>query len=173
MMIADTTMARARILIFSLSEFARVPALIWTGLAALSYRAHPSEEKQHLRTGWQRLAVAAQKLRMLAERRKWPRDLSNGFGRRAQKPIHELRKELGSVITAKYRLFPASKVLGHANPGITAKYYADKKGRVTVARQSRHKDKSRRQSACMKPKDPCRGEVVLVRRFEVDQPLGG
>jgi hypothetical protein len=69
---------------------------------------------------------------MLAERRKWPRDLSNGFGRRAQKPIHELRKELGSVITAKYRLFPASKVLGHANPGITAKYYADKKGRVTV-----------------------------------------
>jgi hypothetical protein len=50
-MIADTTMARARILIFSLSEFARVPALTWTGLAALSYRAHPSEEKQHLRTG--------------------------------------------------------------------------------------------------------------------------
>lgn len=53
-------------------------------------------------------------------------------GIRSQKPIHELRKELGSVITAKYGLFPASKVLGHANPGITAKYYADKKGRTTV-----------------------------------------
>ncbi len=58
---------------------------------------------------------------------KWLREK----GIRSQKPIHELRKELGSVITAKYGLFPASKVLGHANPGITAKYYADKKGRVT------------------------------------------
>ena len=49
-----------------------------------------------------------------------------------KKPIHTLRKEFGSVVCDLHGIYAASLALGHANIGITARYYLDKKGRTTV-----------------------------------------
>jgi hypothetical protein len=48
------------------------------------------------------------------------------------KPLHTLRKEFGSVVCDLHGIYAASLSLGHANIGITARYYLDKKGRTTV-----------------------------------------
>jgi integrase len=48
------------------------------------------------------------------------------------KPLHTLRKEFGSVVCDRHGIYAASLSLGHANIGITARYYLDKKGRATV-----------------------------------------
>jgi integrase len=48
------------------------------------------------------------------------------------KPLHTLRKEFGSVVCDLHGIYAASLALGHANIGITARYYLDKKGRTTV-----------------------------------------
>ncbi|SHJ09665.1 Phage integrase family protein [Rubritalea squalenifaciens DSM 18772] len=48
----------------------------------------------------------------------------------AKKPIHELRKEVGSVIAAEHGIHAASLFLRHSNIQITSSYYVDKKKRI-------------------------------------------
>jgi hypothetical protein len=48
------------------------------------------------------------------------------------KPIHTLRKEFGSAINAHGNIHAASAALRHADIGITAQFYADKRERVTT-----------------------------------------
>lgn len=50
----------------------------------------------------------------------------------ARKPLHELRKEAGSVVAQKHGIYAASRFLRHADIGITSAHYVDKKQRVTV-----------------------------------------
>ncbi len=50
----------------------------------------------------------------------------------ARKPLHELRKEYGSIIVNEHGIFAASRALRHSDIAITAQFYADKKKRVTV-----------------------------------------
>jgi integrase len=50
----------------------------------------------------------------------------------AVKPLHELRKEFGSQLCAKYGIYAASRMLRHSGIGITAEHYLDQKERVTV-----------------------------------------
>ncbi len=50
----------------------------------------------------------------------------------AIKPLHELRKEFGSQVCAKYGIFAASRMLRHADIAITAQHYLDQKERVTI-----------------------------------------
>lgn len=52
---------------------------------------------------------------------------------KVQKPIHELRKELGALITDQHGIYAASRAIRHSSVGTTAAYYADKKARTTVA----------------------------------------
>jgi integrase len=49
----------------------------------------------------------------------------------AIKPLHELRKEFGSQLCAKYGIYTASRMLRHADIAITAQHYVDQKERVT------------------------------------------
>ena len=49
----------------------------------------------------------------------------------AIKPLHELRKEFGSQLCAKYGIYAASRMLRHADIAITAQHYLDQKERVT------------------------------------------
>jgi integrase len=49
----------------------------------------------------------------------------------ALKPLHEMRKEFGSQLCAKYGIYAASRALRHADIGITAQHYLDQKERVT------------------------------------------
>ncbi|MBX3742558.1 MAG: tyrosine-type recombinase/integrase [Akkermansiaceae bacterium] len=48
-----------------------------------------------------------------------------------QKPIHTLRKEIGSIIASEHGIFAASRYLRHSDIQITAAVYADKKAVVT------------------------------------------
>ncbi len=57
----------------------------------------------------------------------WLRDQ----GIKAQKPIHELRKEIGSVIASEEGIFAASRYLRHSDIRITSAIYADQKKRIT------------------------------------------
>jgi integrase len=50
----------------------------------------------------------------------------------ARKPLHELRKELGALITAEHGIYAASRVLRHADLSTTAAHYTDLKGRPTI-----------------------------------------
>jgi integrase len=50
----------------------------------------------------------------------------------AIKPLHELRKEFGSQVCAKYGIYTASRMLRHADIAITAQHYLDQKERVTI-----------------------------------------
>jgi len=56
-----------------------------------------------------------------------------GQGVKAQKPVHELRKEIGSMIAAEHGIYEASRYLRHSDIRITAQYYLDKKNRITPA----------------------------------------
>jgi integrase len=51
----------------------------------------------------------------------------------ARKPLHELRKELGALITAEHGIYAASRVMRHSTVATTAAHYADLKSRPTVA----------------------------------------
>lgn len=50
----------------------------------------------------------------------------------AQKPLHELRKEAGSLVAHYHGIYAASRFLRHADIGITSAHYVDKKERVTL-----------------------------------------
>ncbi len=58
--------------------------------------------------------------------KKWLR--ANGV--HAQKPIHELRKEIGSIIASEEGIFASSRYLRHSDIRITSSIYADQKNRV-------------------------------------------
>jgi len=59
---------------------------------------------------------------------KWLR----AHGVKARKPLHELRKELGSLVTAEHGIYAASRVLRHSNVATTAAHYSDLKTRPVV-----------------------------------------
>ena len=50
----------------------------------------------------------------------------------AQKPIHTLRKEFGSLIAAQFGIYAAKELLGHADIATTASYYLEAKGQPMV-----------------------------------------
>lgn len=45
----------------------------------------------------------------------------------AQKPVHELRKELGAVLASEQGIFAAKTMLRHSDIRLTSRYYTDKK----------------------------------------------
>jgi integrase len=53
-------------------------------------------------------------------------------GVRGQKPLHQLRKEFGSLICERYGIFASSRMLRHSDVAITAQYYVDKKARTVI-----------------------------------------
>lgn len=55
-----------------------------------------------------------------------------GKGVTTPKPLHELRKEFGSQLCAKYGIYAASTALRHTDIALTAAHYLDRKERVTV-----------------------------------------
>ncbi len=55
-----------------------------------------------------------------------------GRGITANKPIHELRKELGALVASKHGIYAASHLLRHSDISTTARHYADQKHRVTA-----------------------------------------
>ena len=50
----------------------------------------------------------------------------------AMKPLHELRKEFGSQLCAKYGIYAASRMLRHADIRVTAQHYLDTKERTPI-----------------------------------------
>jgi integrase len=50
----------------------------------------------------------------------------------ANKPLHELRKELGALLASAQGIFAAQSVLRHAQISTTADYYTDKKRTITA-----------------------------------------
>jgi integrase len=53
-------------------------------------------------------------------------------GVRSNKPIHELRKEVGALIATEHGIFAASRFLRHADITTTARHYAEHKDRISV-----------------------------------------
>ncbi len=53
-------------------------------------------------------------------------------GVKAQKPLHELRKELGALMTSEHGIYAASRLLRHSDVSTTARHYSDLKTRPTV-----------------------------------------
>ena len=58
----------------------------------------------------------------------WLRDK----GISANKPLHELRKEFGSLVNLKYGIYAASRALRHSDISTSVRHYVAKKERVTV-----------------------------------------
>lgn len=50
----------------------------------------------------------------------------------ANKPLHELRKEVGALIATQHGIYAASKFLRHSDITTTARHYADHKQRISV-----------------------------------------
>jgi integrase len=50
----------------------------------------------------------------------------------ANKPLHELRKEVGAVVATTHGIYAASRYLRHADITTTARHYADQKERINV-----------------------------------------
>jgi integrase len=59
-------------------------------------------------------------------------DWLRGQGVTARKPLHELRKELGALVTAEHGIYAASRVLRHSDVSTTARHYSDLKTRPVV-----------------------------------------
>ena len=53
-------------------------------------------------------------------------------GVKAQKPLHELRKELGALVTSEHGIYAASRILRHSDVSTTARHYSDLKTRPVV-----------------------------------------
>jgi integrase len=50
----------------------------------------------------------------------------------AQKPLHELRKELGALVTTEHGIYAASRILRHSDISTTTRFYADQKSDATI-----------------------------------------
>ena len=55
-----------------------------------------------------------------------------GKGVTANKPLHELRKEIGALVATQHGIYAASRFLRHSDVTTTARHYADHKARITV-----------------------------------------
>ena len=53
-------------------------------------------------------------------------------GVNANKPLHEMRKEIGALIATEYGIYAASRFLRHSDITTTARHYADHKARISV-----------------------------------------
>jgi len=53
-------------------------------------------------------------------------------GIKAIKPLHELRKEFGSLLCQRFGIYTASRMLRHSRINVTEQHYVDPKERVTV-----------------------------------------
>ncbi len=60
------------------------------------------------------------------------RDWLKGKGVEGKRPLHTMRKEVGSVIASDQGIFNASRYLRHSNIEITARIYADTKVPVSI-----------------------------------------
>ncbi len=78
------------------------------------------EAKRHEGSSWYRCEEVFSNLI------KWLR--KNGV--KSKKPLHELRKEVGSIIARDFGIFEASRFLRHRDIRVTASIYVDKKQRV-------------------------------------------
>lgn len=65
--------------------------------------------------------------RMFNELYRWLRE----HGANSGHPLHELRKEVGSIIANETGIFEASRYLRHSDIRITSQFYTDKKKRIT------------------------------------------
>jgi integrase len=63
-------------------------------------------------------------------------DRLNGWlrskGVKANKPLHEMRKEIGALIATEHGIYAASRFLRHSDITTTARHYADHKTRISV-----------------------------------------
>jgi integrase len=50
----------------------------------------------------------------------------------ANKPLHELRKEIGALIATQHGIYAASRFLRHSDITTTARHYADHRARISV-----------------------------------------
>src|SRR5208282_2824833 len=50
----------------------------------------------------------------------------------ANKPLHELRREIGALIATEHGIYAASRFLRHSDITTTARHYADRKARISV-----------------------------------------
>jgi hypothetical protein len=55
-----------------------------------------------------------------------------GHGVKAQKALHELRKEAGALVAKSAGIYAASRLLRHSDIRVTADFYADKKQRIST-----------------------------------------
>ncbi|MBI4658300.1 MAG: tyrosine-type recombinase/integrase [Verrucomicrobia bacterium] len=53
-------------------------------------------------------------------------------GVRANKPLHELRKEIGALVATEHGIYAASRFLRHSDITTTARHYAEHKARISV-----------------------------------------
>jgi integrase len=51
----------------------------------------------------------------------------------ARKPLHELRKELGALITTEFGIYAARRILRHSDVATTARHYSDVKTRAVIS----------------------------------------
>ena len=92
------------------------------------------EAKRHEGSSWYRCEEAFSSLII------WLR--KNGV--RSKKPLHELRKEVGSIIARDFGIFEASRFLRHRDIRVTASIYVDKKQKVVPSfdRKDKHEHNS-------------------------------
>ena len=50
----------------------------------------------------------------------------------ANKPLHEMRKEIGALVATEHGIYAASRFLRHSDITTTARHYADHKARISV-----------------------------------------
>ncbi|MDA1278102.1 MAG: hypothetical protein O2960_29245, partial [Verrucomicrobia bacterium] len=50
----------------------------------------------------------------------------------ANKPLHELRKEIGALVATQHGIYAASRFLRHSDITTTARHYAEHKARISV-----------------------------------------
>ena len=55
-----------------------------------------------------------------------------GHGVDAEKPLHALRKEFGSLIAARFGIYAAKEMLGHADITTTAAHYLEAKEKPMI-----------------------------------------
>lgn len=53
-------------------------------------------------------------------------------GVKANKPLHEMRKEIGALVATEHGIYAASRFLRHSDITTTARHYADHKARISV-----------------------------------------
>ena len=53
-------------------------------------------------------------------------------GVQANKPLHELRKEIGALVATQHGIYAASRFLRHSDITTTARHYAEHKARISV-----------------------------------------